>query len=271
MITTLQNFLANWTSKILISIKPVVWLASLVLFLPSLVIFLSIVSDVINKTEFLILVAGALFFIPFWFKFVRQWNTFHTIEHEVTHGIFMILCFQTIKTLVTNIGGGHIAPKKPSMNWLIFLAPYFFPTFSILVVILIIGFDAYNNTWLLFLLGMTISYQLFSTYEETHMRQTDLHHFEIEQQRNQYRHLKGQKLNKNGKRVLEELEKVKRNGGLTQHVGFPFAFAFLPTVNLVIYASLIGISINGLDYTIYRINTIIDIVLSTFIQHLNLV
>lgn len=58
---------------------------------------------------------------------LRFWETFF---HEVTHVVFALLCFNRIEGFsATRLSGGVTAYTGRS-NWLIRLAPYFFPLFA---------------------------------------------------------------------------------------------------------------------------------------------
>ncbi len=63
---------------------------------------------------------------------------------------------------------------RGSGNWLITIAPYFFPTLSCLILgaLFFLGDEA--GRWLHIVLGATVSYHATSTWRETHREQTDL-------------------------------------------------------------------------------------------------
>ena len=97
---------------------------------------------------------------------------FSTLEHECTHGIFAILTGNSVKGMkVTAHEGGHLSYEGEG-NWLITVAPYFFPTITVLLMLVRIFID--YNYWFEVIIGASIAFHLTSTYLETHGAQTDL-------------------------------------------------------------------------------------------------
>ena len=63
---------------------------------------------------------------------------------------------------------------KGKGNWLISLAPYFFPTLTVPIVIYLLVVHGATPEWVDTLLGATMAYHITSTWRETHRGQTDL-------------------------------------------------------------------------------------------------
>ena len=101
---------------------------------------------------------------------------FLVLEHELTHILFALLTFHRIHELVaTNRGVGYVGfSGAGNGNWLISIAPYFFPTFSMIVVFFIYLAQAQYYPVLIILLGYTFLYHIHSTIEETSYKQPDL-------------------------------------------------------------------------------------------------
>jgi hypothetical protein len=120
---------------------------------------------------------GTVGYFVAWRTFFRKraWGSMmSTLEHELTHALFGILTFRMIRNLnITWSEGGHVTfPGR--VNWLILIAPYWFPTISVFFV-LIMGFlDPSLMTQAEVFLGVTVSYHLTSTWVETHTGQSDL-------------------------------------------------------------------------------------------------
>lgn len=110
-------------------------------------------------------------------RIVRFWCT---LEHELTHALFAWLTFVPVIELRSSDGSvlgagqteGHV--RLQGGNWLIDIAPYFFPTASAALLL---------ATWLLAaqptqlargLLGAATAYSMVSTWQETHWNQIDL-------------------------------------------------------------------------------------------------
>ena len=99
---------------------------------------------------------------------------FSTFEHELTHAIFAWLTLHRVVGLkVTwNNGGQCVYAGDGQGNWLISIAPYWFPTLLFPVIII----ESITHTALLhYGVGIVMGYHLLSTWRELHPRQTDLH------------------------------------------------------------------------------------------------
>jgi len=139
----------------------------------------------------------------------RSWgDIFSTMEHEFTHAIFAWMTFHHVSDFkATFCSGGYVQIRGGSgTNWLILIAPYWFPTLTIPVMLVLGLHPAAHADVVSGLLGVTFSYQLTSTYLETHVGQTDL-----------------------------------------QRVGFPFAWMFLPTMNILAAGVVVAVAYGGLD------------------------
>ena len=97
-------------------------------------------------------------------------------EHEITHMLFAILTFHSPQdiNIQRGIGGNFVFAGRG--NWLIFIAPYFFPTSAALVIAAgglyaLTGEVIPNPYWLV--LGVMTGYHLISTLDEIHIGQTD--------------------------------------------------------------------------------------------------
>jgi len=97
-----------------------------------------------------------------------------TLEHELTHALFALITFHPIIAVKATWRGRGVMRYVGEGNWLITIAPYFFPTLSVLLM-LVIGLVP--GTWrqtAATLLGVTVAYHVISTWRETHMGQPDL-------------------------------------------------------------------------------------------------
>lgn len=121
---------------------------------------------------------GMIAYVISWVLIFRNTNGnwFLVIEHELTHTLFALLTFHRIVDFrATESMGGYIQYSgKGNGNWLILIAPYFFPTFSMIIAILIYFSSPEHYSILLMFLGYTLVYHIHSTYVETSPRQSDL-------------------------------------------------------------------------------------------------
>ena len=120
---------------------------------------------------------GMALYILSWFLIFRHHGSwFFVIEHELTHTLFALLTFHRIHALVaTDRGGGFVQYSgSGNGNWLILIAPYFFPTFSFVIIVFLHFFESQYYPILMMLLGYTLLYHLHSTIKETSRHQSDL-------------------------------------------------------------------------------------------------
>lgn len=106
------------------------------------------------------------------FKRREVGSYFSTLEHELTHALFALLTGHSIQRIrVTAHEGGDIVYKGKG-NWLITIAPYFFPTVTLLLLSIRLFIE--QNYWLEIGIGASIAFHITSTYVETHGAQSDL-------------------------------------------------------------------------------------------------
>ena len=153
-------------------------IASLAVLPGCLIAWKDLILDIVNQPK------GS---VPFWTGFVGYFlawfillkrrfmgSFFSTFEHELTHVIFAFLTFHRVtKFKITWNSGGKMAYLGGD-NWLIVLAPYFFPTFSMIILGLFLVLPFQYNRWLTLLFGVSVAYHMISTWTETRFRQSDL-------------------------------------------------------------------------------------------------
>jgi hypothetical protein len=101
----------------------------------------------------------------------------YVFGHELTHAIWTWLCGGRVKKFKVTSNGGHVVVT--ANNFLIVLAPYFFPLYAVLVVAVFIvghliwGWSRYF-VWFHFLLGMAYAFHLTLTWHILQTRQSDI-------------------------------------------------------------------------------------------------
>jgi len=104
----------------------------------------------------------------------------YVLGHELTHALFVYLCFGKVTSFKVDRSGGHIITNRN--NVLISLSPYFFPLYSCLIIIgfgiaglfvdlaavhpgaLFFGHVSFSWSWILFLLiGFTWAFHFTFT------------------------------------------------------------------------------------------------------------
>jgi hypothetical protein len=121
--------------------------------------------------------AGFLAYWLVWLVALRRpaWGSwFSTLEHEFTHAIFAMMTGHRVRGLRTSWSRGGEISFTGRGNWLIAIAPYFFPTLTVLVALALSLVPGDFPSWAGLVLGLTISYHATSTYHETHREQEDL-------------------------------------------------------------------------------------------------
>jgi hypothetical protein len=124
-------------------------------------------------TQFVPFLLGMAAFYIFWIFFRRPFQIVCTFEHEVTHLIFGLFFLKwPSEFVVTFRKGGHVTLS--GSNFVIYLAPYFFPTVSYLLIPFFFVIPKGSLPIFYAVLGASVSFHLVSTWAELHLRQTDL-------------------------------------------------------------------------------------------------
>ena len=133
-----------------------------------------------NPSPVLPLLLGALGYSLAWLLIFRKaaWGTwFSTLEHELTHVLFAQITFHKVKAIsVTDNDGGSMSYESQGGdgNWLIVISPYFFPTFSIGLLIVLALTAPDKQIYPSACLGVSMAYHVISNWKQLHKGQTDL-------------------------------------------------------------------------------------------------
>jgi hypothetical protein len=101
----------------------------------------------------------------------------YVLAHEFTHALWTWLFGGQVKKLKVTSRGGHVIISKS--NFLITLAPYFFPFYVVVVVVgflvghLLWGWARYG-VWFHLLVGAAYAFHVTLTWHVLHTRQTDI-------------------------------------------------------------------------------------------------
>ena len=120
---------------------------------------------------------GVLFVVLWrrWLRLSRIGRFLITVEHESTHALFALLTGHRILSFHASMGKGGQVRFEGGGNWLIVVAPYFFPTAALLTFVLAYLLPLqWLLPWSRLLLGAALAYHVVSTYRETHKDQTDI-------------------------------------------------------------------------------------------------
>jgi len=170
-----MNPFARFFDTLLGWLKWPVAVAALI-FLPGLVYALSfVVRDVLaHRAHCLPFLVGAGTYVVIFIGVARRrvgwWSI---VEHELTHAVFAWATFHHVVGFSAMRVGGHVRYIGRG-NWLIAIAPYFVPTFTLAVIAAISWIPSIPLTVGGFVLGVSVAHHILSTWSETHRHQTDL-------------------------------------------------------------------------------------------------
>lgn len=117
------------------------------------------------------LLAGAVAGIIIYRLFIRRNYALLTFEHELTHAVMGLLFFRKITEFIsTRSRGGYVRHTSgfggEFGDTMISMAPYFFPTFTVLTALLRPVIPAAGFPWFDGLIGFTIAFHFLSTFSE---------------------------------------------------------------------------------------------------------
>ncbi|MBR7158116.1 MAG: hypothetical protein IKD08_00330 [Alphaproteobacteria bacterium] len=158
---------------------------------------------------------GFALMVACWIFLIRSRNSVAaTLEHEITHALFAMLTFHKVVNIEASLGsGGGSMAFKGKGNWLITIAPYFFPTLALAIVLtggVVSALAGKPVSWLAVALGIAIGYHFLAVVFEIHREQTDL-----------------------------------------QKVGWLFSFLFIPGANLLSYGLVFVFVDRGTEGIVY--------------------
>jgi len=126
------------------------------------------------------LIWWTIYGVAFWtalFFIFRPPISFYVIGHELSHALFAWMQGVKVLSFKIHAGGGQIEVERT--NWLITLAPYFFPIYSLiillayLVVTEVAEIEGLTRFWML-MLGISWAFHITFTGQMLTMRQSDI-------------------------------------------------------------------------------------------------
>jgi hypothetical protein len=128
------------------------------------------------ETIWITTLAGAVSWIII-FIFIPEPRWMYVLGHELTHALWSFPFGGKLKKIKVSSRGGHVAITKS--NFLVSLAPYFFPSYVVLIVIIFsIGNFFWNWTpyvsYFYFLIGIAYSFHITLTLKILKIRQPDI-------------------------------------------------------------------------------------------------
>ena len=152
-------------------------LLMVIMFLPALKADIMILEKTINGSFFLHFMLPMFGSILLWFLIPGlNGSHFAIFEHEFTHMFAAILTFHLPKSMKIETDRGGSFGYYGEGNWFITLAPYFVPTFPILMIVFTIIWHSLDKAIPIFFipaLGTMFGYHLASNASQIHAEQTD--------------------------------------------------------------------------------------------------
>jgi hypothetical protein len=101
----------------------------------------------------------------------------YVFGHELTHALWTWLFWGKVKKFKVSSGGGHVVITRT--NFLIALAPYFFPRYAVgVVAVFVVGHVLFGwaryAVWFHLLLGAAYAFHVTLTWATLQTRQTDI-------------------------------------------------------------------------------------------------
>lgn len=133
-------------------------------------------SGELFSSEALWLGAGYALWLIMWFVLPQPARAY-VMAHELTHALWALLFGARIRRMRVTAAGGSVSLSKT--NLLITLAPYFFPFYTVLVLLLRWAVERFvqpappPHAWL-FLVGLTWGFHLCFTVQSLLTRQPDI-------------------------------------------------------------------------------------------------
>ena len=136
------------------------------------IISLSNSSEIIWLTT----LAGIFAWVLIYF-FIPEPKWIYVLGHELTHVLWSLPFGGKLKKIRVSSNGGHVSITKS--NFLVSLAPYFFPLYAILIVIIfLIGNFFWNWTSYMylfyFLIGFAYAFHITLTFKILKIKQPDI-------------------------------------------------------------------------------------------------
>jgi hypothetical protein len=107
-----------------------------------------------------------------WLLLGRFLRFFHVFEHEVTHLVTGLVFFIQPRQLVASESGGRM--EMYGNNFIVSLAPYFVPLFSLVLMALMPLLDSTVSVYACGVLGFATGYHVITNLQEFSLQQPDI-------------------------------------------------------------------------------------------------
>lgn len=154
------------------------WPVAIILFLSLPAFAKSLEAFNFTNLRYIAMFAGAIFFFVARTMMEASVRTsMEVLAHEMTHAFFAMLTFHKVKGLRINPDdtGGSMSFEGEG-NWLIIIAPYFFPLIGVIAMLTISIYQLFAPMNLLIcgVFGFVLGYHIDTVASQIHEKQTDL-------------------------------------------------------------------------------------------------
>ena len=169
----MQNFINTFLKYI----KYPVAIVSAIAFYPMLEALIALIQKTFSMEIMLYFLVPVVGVMVMWGIIPGLSGSALTIfAHEFTHMLFAVLTGHKPKNMSIRQGEGGSFSYFGKGNWLITVAPYFFPIFPFLWMLLGIWFEFHNKAfpiWYIMTFGFLVGYHIVSNFYQIHSEQTD--------------------------------------------------------------------------------------------------
>jgi len=138
----------------------------------ALALYVEIVAALDHSTQARLGLAMVPAGMLLWLLLGRFLRFFHVFEHEVTHLVTGLIFFIQPRQLVASESGGRM--EMYGNNFIVSLAPYFVPLFSLVLMALMPLFDSTVGVYACGMLGLFTGYHLITNLQEFSFHQPDI-------------------------------------------------------------------------------------------------
>jgi hypothetical protein len=171
-------FVATTLDFILALLKWPAAIVSLLLLPGSAMAAMELIGEILSYPSPLIwFFIGLVGYLTAWkilFKRQLSGSFIPTLVHELTHALVALATFHPVTNIDATWRDGGKMSYRGKGNWVITIAPYFVPTASLSLVIIMILMPGWLVVWVEGLLGVTVAFHLTSTWTKIHSGQRDL-------------------------------------------------------------------------------------------------
>jgi len=138
----------------------------------TLALYVEIAAALVHSTQARLGLAMVPAGMLLWLVLGRFLRFFHVFEHEITHLVTGLIFFIQPRQLVASESGGRM--EMYGNNFIVSLAPYFVPLFSLVLMVLMPLLDSTVSLYACAALGLVTGYHSITNLQEFSLQQPDI-------------------------------------------------------------------------------------------------